>query len=292
MTIDRFPLWVALSLLGFSPAVKAQDELPPPQTPTQTQAEDVSTPIALPVLGWVMEKDSAIFDFDKIPSVLGSKSATTSDTTKTDRLSVAAESKPEAKKDREIQHYARLFRIWTYESFQHDSEEYRRRTTTAQNMLRVWEYEGCDAEKREELKNWFHQAALASAAAKPLPECDFLNKDLLDQVALGIPFTVTGGPKAAIAFARALVKGSVQWAAPRGMLGTAMTMPLPFQLPDPAHLVADEPLVTEPSPVEPASIKEQDPVVNADSPSPTDGTVETNNAPVQADQADSNGTTR
>lgn len=249
MTIDRFPLWVAMSLLGFSPVAHAQDEIPAPQPAVESKAQDKSeeatAPKELPIFGWATDRDLPIFDFDKIPSVLGEKSLSKNESNKAGPLSVSSDAKPEAKKDREIQHYARLYRIWAFESFRHDNEEYRRRVTTAQNMLRVWEYEGCDAEKRDALKSWFHQAALASAEGKPLPECDFLNKDLLDQVAQGIPFAISGGSKAGIAFARALIKGSIQWATPQGMIATAMTIPLPFELPDPALIIADEPAKTE-----------------------------------------------
>lgn len=254
MTIDRFPLWVATSLLGFAPTVEAQDEIPaplPPPAATQPQSEEVTRSNKLPVFGWAMDRDLPMFDFAQAPNVLGNKPTLKAEASKASRFSVAAESKLEAKKDREIQHYARLYRIWTFESFRHDAEEYRNRVTTANNMLRVWEYEGCDAKKREDLKNWFHQAALASASGKPLPECDFLNKHLLEQIAQGIPFAVTGGNNAGIAFARAMIKGSVLWAQPQGMLATAMTMPLPFELPDPSLIVTDEPPATEKTTVEP-----------------------------------------
>jgi hypothetical protein len=254
MTIDRFPLWVATSLLGFAPNVEAQDEIPaplPPPAATQPQSEEVTQFNRLPVFGWAMDRDLPMFDFAQAANVLGNKPTLKAEASKASRFSVAAESKPDAKKDREIQHYARLYRIWTFESFRHDAEEYRNRVTTANNMLRVWEYEGCDANKREDLKTWFHQAALANATGKPVPECHFLNKHLLDQIAQGIPFAVTGGNNAGIAFARAMIKGSVLWVQPQSMLATAMTTPLPFELPDPSLIVADEAPATEKSTVEP-----------------------------------------
>jgi hypothetical protein len=238
MTIDRFPLWVALSLLGYSPMSEAADEVLPPnakQTPAAvTPQEEVAKAPELAILTWVSDQDLPIFDFEQVPSVL--KDAKGHSFTGSRGLAVSTGVKREAKKDREIQHYARLFRIWTFEAFQQDNQEYRLRVTTANNMLRVWEHEGCDDAVRDELKNWFHQAALASAANKPLPECTFLNQELLAQAAQGIEFTANGGSKAAMAFARAMTQGSLNWMAPRGMIGTALTMPLPFDLPDPAAI--------------------------------------------------------
>jgi hypothetical protein len=243
MTIDRLSLWVAMSLLGFGSTLKADDEIPAPKPQAEAKAENVGAAPALPVFGWAHDRDLPIFDFAEIPGVLNDKTVGNQESSKNSPYAVSAKSKPESKKDREIEHYARLFRIWTFESFQHDSQEYRRRITTAQNMLRVWEYEGSDEEHRDALKYWFHHAALASAAHKSLPECEFLNSDLLAQAEAGIAFTPKGGPRAGIAFVRAMVRGSVQWIAPQGYVAKALTTPLPFDLPDPALVVEGEPTV-------------------------------------------------
>ena len=48
-----------------------------------------------------------------------------------------------------------------------------------------------------------------------------------------------------------MINGSVLWAQPQGMLATAMTMPLPFELPDPSLIVTDEPPATEKTTAEP-----------------------------------------
>jgi hypothetical protein len=258
MTIDRIPLWVAMSLLGLSAVARGDDEVPAPKAPiavTQDGAKEeaVFAPNKLEIFDWASDQDLAIFDFDQIPSVLNEKRSSIAEKSSASKFDVSATAKPDVKKDREIQHYARLFRIWTFESFRHDSQEYRRRMTSAQNVLRVWEYEGCNEAKRDELKNWFHQAALASAAGKPLPECEFLDPTLLDQIAQGIPFTAHGGPQAAIAFARAMIRGSLEWAAPKGMIGTALTMPLPFELPDPSLIVGNETMPEVSQPAEPVA---------------------------------------
>ncbi len=265
MTIDRIPLWVAMSLLGLSAVAKGDDEIPTPKasaavTQDDAKQEAISAPAKLEIFDWAQDQDLAIFDFEQIPSVLNEKRSANSEKPTLSKFDVSANAKPDVKKDREIQHYARLFRIWTFESFRHDSQEYRRRMTSAQNVLRVWEYEGCDEAKRADLKHWFHQAALASAAGKPLPECEFLDPALLDQIAQGIPFTAHGGPKAAIAFARAMIRGSLEWAAPKGMIGTALTMPLPFELPDPSLIVGSEPKPEVSQPAEPVADLEITPV--------------------------------
>lgn len=260
MTIDRIPLWVAMSLLSLSAVAKGHDEIPTPVTPPVEKQEAIGAPTQLEVFDWAQQQDLAIFDFDQIPSVLNERRSNVSEKPAASKFDVSANEKPDMKKDREIQHYARLFRIWTYESFRHDSQEYRRRMTSAQNILRVWEYEGCSESKRDQLKQWFHQAALAGAAGKALPECDFLNAELLEQIAQGIPFTASGGPKAAIAFARAMIRGSIEWAGPKGMVGMALTMPLPFELPDPTLFVGNEPNPNSSEVVEPVVDLEITPV--------------------------------
>lgn len=263
MTIDRIPLWVAMSLLSFSTVAKGHDEIPAGIAPVVEKQEAVETPARFAIFDWAQHQDLAIFDFEQIPSVLNERRSNGSEKPMSSKYDVSANEKPDMRKDREIQHYARLFRIWTFESFRHDSQEYRRRMTSAQNILRVWEYEGCREEKREQLKQWFHQAALAGAAGKSLPECDFLDANLLEQIAQGIPFTASGGPKAALAFARAMIRGSIEWAGPKGMVGMALTMPLPFELPEPALMVGNEPSSNSNQGVEPVADLEIAPVTES-----------------------------
>lgn len=241
MTIDRIPVWVAASLLGLGSFVRAEDEIPSPKPHFELKADRGDAAPSQPVFGWAEERDLPLFDFAQIPSVLNDPGAGNEVTNKSPVRTVSTHANPDSKRDREIEHHARLFRIWTFESFQHDSREYRRRINEAQHILRVWEYEGSDLAHRDALKQWFHQAAIASTTNKPLPECLFLNQDLLAQARAGVSFTPKGGPRAGIAFVRAMVRGSVQWMAPQGMVTAALTAPLPFELPDPATIVKDAP---------------------------------------------------
>lgn len=265
MTFDRIPLWVAASFLSFAPAAMAIEEMPTPaSSPAASEPQELSAPPqALPAFRWVAPQDAPLFDFEQIPSVLKF-----SEHAPKPKYHVLARAKGSAKENREIQHYARLFRVWTYESFQHDSEEYRRRIAAAENILKVWDYEGCPIDVRDALKNWFHEAALASAEGKPLPECDFVNQELLAQVEQGIELTQPGGPHAAKAIARAAVNGVFGWSLQKSVLGTALTTPLPFELPDPA-LIAERLHGREPELVEEVAELEITPV-DEDEPVSTD----------------------